>query len=85
MGDGASMTGTNRGYEYKLLAIFFITWGIVFMDRLAISFLAPIVTPRLHMNNADIGWVGFATSFCFAISSIVFGFVSDRLGYRKKI
>jgi len=85
MGDGISMTGTSRGYEYKLLAIFFITWGIVFMDRLAISFLAPIVTPALHMNNADIGWVGFATSFCFAISSIVFGFVSDRLGYRKRL
>src|SRR5512136_165684 len=85
MGDGTSMTGRDRGYEYKLLAIFFITWGIVFMDRLAISFLAPIVTPKLHMNNADIGWVGFATSFCFAISSISFGFVSDRLGYRKKI
>jgi MFS family permease len=79
------MTDTKRGYEYRLLAIFFITWGIVFMDRLAISFLAPIVTPKLHMNNADIGWVGFATSFCFAISSIIFGFVSDRLGYRKKV
>jgi MFS family permease len=79
------MTGTDRGYQYKLLAIFFITWGIVFMDRLAISFLAPIITPKLNMNNADIGWVGFATSFCFAISSITFGFVSDRLGYRKKI
>jgi MFS family permease len=79
------MTGTDRGYEYKLLAIFFITWGIVFMDRLAISFLAPIITPKLHMNNADIGWVGFATAFAFAISSIIFGFVSDRLGYRKKI
>ena len=79
------MTATTRGYEYKLLAIFFITWGIVFMDRLAISFLAPIVAPKLNMNNADIGWVGFATSFCFAISSITFGFVSDRLGYRKKL
>jgi len=79
------MTGTDRGYEYKLLAIFFITWGIVFMDRLAISFLAPIVAPKLNMNNADIGWVGFATSFSFAISSIAFGFISDRLGYRKKI
>jgi MFS family permease len=79
------MTSTSRGYEYKLLAIFFITWGIVFMDRLAISFLAPIITPKLHMNNADIGWVGFATAFSFAVSSIVFGFVSDRLGYRKKI
>jgi hypothetical protein len=52
------MTDTNRGYEYKLLAIFFITWGIVFMDRLAISFLAPIVMPKLHLNNADIGWIG---------------------------
>ncbi len=79
------MTDTDRGYEYRLLAIFFITWGIVFMDRLAISFLAPIVTPKLNMNNADIGWVGFATSFSFALSSIAFGFVSDRLGYRKKI
>jgi MFS family permease len=85
MGGSVYMTDTNRGYEYKLLAIFFITWGIVFMDRLAISFLAPIVTPKLNMNNADIGWVGFATSFCFAISSITFGFVSDRLGYRKRI
>ena len=79
------MTSTNRGYEYRLLAIFFITWGIVFMDRLAISFLAPIVMPKLHMNNTDVGWVGFATSFFFAISSITFGFVSDRLGYRKRI
>ncbi len=79
------MTGTSRGYEYRLLTIFFITWGIVFMDRLAISFLAPIVMPKLHMNNADIGWVGFATSFCYAISSIVFGFVSDRLGYRRRV
>ncbi len=79
------MTSTSRGYEYKLLAIFFITWGIVFMDRLAISFLAPIVSPKLNMNNADIGWVGFATAACFAVSSIVFGFISDRLGYRKKI
>jgi MFS family permease len=79
------MTGTNRGYEYRLLAIFFITWGIVFMDRLAISFLAPIITPKLNMNNADIGWVGFATSFSFAVSSILFGFISDRMGYRKKI
>jgi MFS family permease len=79
------MTRTNRGYEYRLLAIFFVTWGIVFMDRLAMSFLAPIIMPKLHLNNADIGWIGFATAFCFAISSIVFGFVSDRLGYRKKI
>lgn len=79
------MTGTNRGYEYRLLAIFFVTWGIVFMDRLAMSFLAPIVMPKLHLNNADIGWIGFATAFFYAISSIVFGFVSDRLGYRKKI
>jgi len=79
------VTGTNRGYEYRILVIFFITWGIVFMDRLAISFLAPIVMPELGLTNTDIGWIGFATSFCFAVSSIIFGFVSDRLGYRKKI
>ena len=79
------MTDSNRGYEYRILTIFFITWGIVFMDRLAFSFLAPIVMPKLHMTNADIGWVGFATSAVFAVSSIVFGFVSDKLGYRKKV
>ncbi len=79
------MTDTGRGYEYRLLVIFFATWGIVFMDRLAISFLAPTVMPQLNLNNTDIGWIGFATSFCFAISSVIFGFVSDRLGYRKKV
>ncbi len=79
------MTDSNRGYEYRILTVFFITWGIVFMDRLAFSFLAPIVMPKLQMTNADIGWVGFATAAAFAVSSIVFGFVSDKLGYRKKI
>jgi MFS family permease len=79
------MTGTNRGYEYRALAIFFLTWGIVFMDRLAISFLAPIIMEKMNLNNADIGWITFATSICYAISAILFGFISDRLGYRKKI
>jgi len=85
MGDWVQMTNSNRGYEYRILTIFFITWGIVFMDRLAFSFLAPIVMPKLHLTNTDIGWVGFATSAAFAVSSIVFGFVSDKLGYRKKV
>ncbi len=56
------MIGTSRRYEYRILIIFFLTWGIVMMDRLAMSFLAPVVMPKLNMTNTDLGLVGFATS-----------------------
>jgi MFS family permease len=81
----SAMSNTNRRYEYTVLAIFFFTWGIIFMDRLAISFLLPIIVPKLGLNNTDVGFIGFVTTACFAVSSVVFGALSDKLGYRKKL
>lgn len=73
----------NR-YEVVLLSLFFTTWGFVFLDRLAISFLLPVIAPILRLSNGQVGLIGLVTTGCFAISAVVFGALSDKSGYRKR-
>lgn len=71
------------GYERKLVLLFALGWGFLFLDRLCISYLMPTLMPALELNNAQVGYIGSITTVCFAISSAVVGALSDRSGYRK--
>jgi len=71
-------------YEFSIVVWFFLAWGFVFLDRLTISFLAPAVMSDLNISVSQFGLIGTATTGCFAVSSILFGFLSDRSGVRKK-
>lgn len=71
-------------YEFTLVWLFGLNWGLVFLDRLAISFLLPIIKPEMGITNAQVGEIGFVTTGCFAASAIIFGVLSDRSGYRKR-
>jgi predicted MFS family arabinose efflux permease len=74
----------NRKYEVLLVLIFFLTWGFVFLDRLSVSFLMPVLTESLGINNTQVGILGFVTTGAYAISAIFFGALSDRSGVRKR-
>lgn len=76
---------SNRRYELIVVLIFFFTWGFVFLDRLSISFLLPTIQQEIGLTNTDIGYIGFVTSGCYAVSAIVFGVLSDRWGYKKRV
>lgn len=78
------MENQKTNYGFKLTILFFFSWGFIFLDRLAISFLTPTIMPAMNLNNADIGKIGFVTTGCYAISAVVFGALSDKSGYRKK-
>lgn len=78
------MNSNNRRYEYAMVIMFFFTWGLVFMDRLAISYLFPTIQRHIHVTNTDVGIIGFVTAACFAVSSIVFGTLADKMGYKKR-
>jgi len=67
-----------------LVAIIFVTWGIVFLDRMALLYLAPYIAPSLHLTDAQVGALVGVISICWAISAMVFGAISDRLG-RKAV
>jgi MFS family permease len=71
-------------YELTLVSLFFLNWGFVFLDRLAISFLLPIIKPEMNITNAQVGEINLVTTGCFAVSAVIFGIASDRSGYRKR-
>lgn len=77
------MSGSKR-YETTLIAILFCTWGTVFLDRTSQHFLAPYFIPEFHLTHQQVGMLGSVLAVTWAISSLFFGALSDRVG-RKPI
>lgn len=77
-----SKPGLPKGYENKLVVLLFLTWGTVFLDRMSIAYLAPFIAPDLHLDNAQIGLLVSALAVAWAVSSFIFGAISDRVGRR---
>lgn len=74
----------SKRYEKTLLAILFFSWGTVFLDRTSQHFLAPYFAPEFQMNHQQIGMLGSAVAITWALSTLFFGALSDRVG-RKPI
>lgn len=55
-------------YENKLLALMSITFGLVFMDRMAVAYLSPFIIKDLSLNNTQIGLLVSGLSFTWAFS-----------------
>src|SRR3954465_13828718 len=70
-------------YENGLLLILGLTFGIVFVDRNALTNLMPFVAADLKLNNTQIGLLGAALSLTWAASGYIVGMISDRTGKRK--
>ena len=72
-------------YENRLLSILTLTYGVVFLDRTALNFLAPFLITDLHLSNTQLGMLATALSITWAISGIGFGRYCDRLGHHKRV
>ena len=72
----------SKKYENRLVAVLFLTWGTVFLDRMSLAYLAPFIAPDLHLNEAQIGLLVSALAVAWAVSSLIFGMLSDRVGRR---
>jgi predicted MFS family arabinose efflux permease len=83
MNSGAPARGGLFTYENGLLLLLGLTFGFLFFDRNAASFLTPFIAPELKLNNLQIGLLGSALSVTWAISAYAFGAWSDRIGVRK--
>ena len=69
-------------YEFGLVVLFFFTWGAVFLDRMSVLYLAPLIAPELHLTHAQVGLLASSLAVAWAVSSLVFGAISDRIGRR---
>lgn len=76
---------SNKRYQWLLIGLLSLNFGVVFFDRNAFAFLAPFIQPDLQLTNTQIGVIGSAFSFAWALSGLAMGGLSDRFGHRKAI
>lgn len=75
-------SSVNR--ELRIAAILFMTFGTAMLDRMTQVFLGPSLVRDLQLTNSQIGVLSAALSIGWALSTFLFGLVSDRIG-RKKV
>jgi len=75
----------RRKYEWTVVIVFFFTWGFVFLDRLAISFLTPTLVDEFGLTNAQVGKIGTVTTGSYALATILFSIVAHRIGRPKRL
>lgn len=78
-----AQTGSTPGYQIRLIVILTLSFGFVFLDRNAFSFLAPFIVPELKLSNTDVGLLTSALSFTWAIAGYLISRLSDATGRRK--
>jgi MFS family permease len=75
----------NRNYQWLLIGVLSLHFGVVFFDRNAFSFLTPYIQPDLKLSLTQIGLIGGGFSLAWALTGLVMGSLSDRFGHRKAI
>src|SRR2546422_5026423 len=72
-------------YEQRLIWVLGITFGFLFFDRNAASFLMPFIARDLNFTNQQVGLIASALSFTWAVSAFLGGALSDHTGRRKAV
>jgi len=72
-------------YETQMIVVLGFMFGIVFFDRNAMAFLGPFVARDLKLNSTQVGMLGSALSFTWALSGLLVSALSDATGKRKAI
>ncbi|MEN9705342.1 MAG: hypothetical protein RLZZ393_1221, partial [Pseudomonadota bacterium] len=78
-------TGSTPGYQTRLIILLTLSFGFVFLDRNAFSYLSPFIQRDLQFNNTQIGLLTSALSFTWALSAYLIGRLSDSTGKRKSL
>lgn len=73
----------SPGYQFLLVFLLSLNFGIVFFDRQALNALMPFVEPELGLSQTQIGLLAGGLSFSWAIAAFFVGKLSDSLGKRK--
>ncbi|WML31761.1 MFS transporter [Neobacillus sp. OS1-32] len=74
-----------RAYELKIVAIIFLTWGFVFLDRTALSYITPVLVNELGLTNGQVGQINMWQTIGYAIAGPIIGMISDKTSIRKAL
>lgn len=78
-----STKGWDTSYEWKVVTLLGLGFGLVGLDRWIIAPMAPSIIKDLHLSIQDFGNIIGILGVCWGVFAIVMGGVSDKIGYRK--
>ena len=73
----------SAGYQFLLVFLLSLNFGIVFFDRQALNVLMPQVQPELGLSGTQIGIIAGGMSFTWGVAAFFVGRLSDSMGKRK--
>lgn len=77
------MRRTIAPHPWLVLALLTSFWGLVGLNRIGITYLFPIIVPEFHMAYWQASLLISGTSFAWAFSSWLSGWLSDHYGRRR--
>ena len=69
-------------YRWLILGVLWITYIVVFLNRLSVGPLGTFIKSDLHITSAQVGFVLSAASLGYLLSQVPVGWLSDRIGAR---
>ncbi len=71
------------GLRWWIISLVFLATLISYIDRLAISILAPVICSDLHLSNLDYAGINSWFLFSYSAGMTFFGKIHDRFGTRR--
>src|SRR5687768_4044545 len=73
----------DTSYEWKIILVLSLTFGLVGLDRFILPVLFPVFMEELNLTYEDLGNLAGILAVFWGISAFAMGFLSDRVGRRK--
>jgi len=73
----------DTSYEWKIILLLSLTFGLVGLDRFILPVLFPAFMEELGLSYEDLGNIVGILAVFWGLSAFAMGFLSDRVGRRK--
>ena len=70
----------DKVYEFKVVALMTIGFGLVGLDRFILNPLFPVIQKELNLNYQDLGLISGILALAWGLASVISGPLSDRYG-----
>lgn len=81
--DGTAQLGADPAYEWRIVALLTLGFGLVGLDRWVISALFPAMAKDLNLNYQELGILIGSLGIAWGLFSIIGGGLGDRFGRRR--
>ena len=79
----ARLPGDDPGYEWRIVTLLTLGFGLVGLDRWVISALFPAMARDLNLNYQELGVLVGSLGIAWGVFSIIGGGLADRFGRRR--